>query len=74
MTETAARVRAFRERRKALGLREVRIFIPDARSTTVRARIAAQVAHLDRADEQAAMDWVEAVSEFDNEDLDDAAR
>ncbi|TWB22988.1 antitoxin MazE-like protein [Nitrospirillum bahiense] len=74
MAETAARVRAFRERRKALGLREVRIFIPDARSTTVRARIAAQVAHLDRADEQAAMDWVEAVSEFDNEDLDDAAR
>jgi hypothetical protein len=74
MTQTAARVRAFRERRKALGLREVRIFIPDARSTDVRTRIAAQVARLDHADEQAAMDWVEAVSEFDNEDLDDAAR
>ncbi|MEA1652109.1 antitoxin MazE-like protein [Nitrospirillum sp. BR 11164] len=74
MTQTAARVRAFRERRKALGLREVRIFIPNARSTTVQARIAAQAARLDHADEQAAMDWVEAVSEFDNEDPDDAAR
>jgi len=34
---------------------------------TVRRRIAEQVAHLDRKDEEEALRWIEAVSEFDND-------
>jgi len=64
------RMKAMRERRRALGLRELRLVVADARSGEVRRRIAAQVARLDRADEQEALAWIEAVSEFDA----DAAR
>lgn len=74
MGQAAERVKAFRERKRAQGLREVRLFIPDARSTPVRARIAEQVARLDPAAEADALEWIESVSEFDNEDLTDAAR
>lgn len=74
MGQAAERVKAFRERKRAQGLREVRLFVPDARSPQLRARIAEQVARLDPATEADAMDWIESVSEFDNEDLTDAAR
>lgn len=67
----AARVRQYRERLKAAGLREVRIVLPDARSPEVRARIAAQMANLDPEEEAEALRWIEAVSMFDNEDLDE---
>jgi hypothetical protein len=63
-------MKAMRARRQAIGLREVRLVVPDARSETVRRRIAEQVARLNAADEREALDWIEAVSEFDN----DAAR
>jgi hypothetical protein len=63
-------MKAMRARRQAVGLREVRLLVPDARSETVRRRIAEQVARLNAADEREALDWIEAVSEFDN----DAAR
>ena len=56
-----------RERRRTRGLRELRLVVPDARSATVRQRIAEQVARLDRDDEEAALRWIEAVSEFDND-------
>ncbi|WP_244619206.1 antitoxin MazE-like protein [Rhizobium sp. 18055] len=71
MSAAAERMKALRERRKANHLREVRIFVPDARDPSVKARIAAAIAALDPADEEDAMRWIEAVSEFDNEDLSD---
>ncbi|MGH8278079.1 MAG: antitoxin MazE-like protein [Gammaproteobacteria bacterium] len=67
MTLAAERMRVMRERRRARGLRELRLFVPDARSKQVRRRIARQVAALDRAGERDAMRWIEAVSEFDTQ-------
>jgi len=54
-----------RRQRRKRGLCEVRLLAPDARSRAVRRRVAAQVARLDRSDERAALEWIEAVSEFD---------
>jgi hypothetical protein len=65
MARTADRMKAMRERRRARGLRELRLVVPDARSKAVRKRVAKQVANLDGALELAAMRWTEAVSEFD---------
>jgi len=70
MPATAERMRMMRERRRARGLRELRLVVPDARLATVRRRIAAQVAKLSQEDERDALIWIEAVSEFDA----DAAR
>jgi hypothetical protein len=58
-------MRIMRERRRRRGLRELRLVVPDARSETIRSRIAAQVARLSRDGELEALDWIEAVSEFD---------
>jgi hypothetical protein len=58
-------MKAMRERRRARGLRELRLVVPDARSRAVRKRVAKQVAGLDRSREAEAMRWTEAVSEFD---------
>lgn len=65
MASAADRMKAMRERRRARGLRELRLIVPDARSKAVRRRIAKQVAMLDRAGELDALGWIEAVSEFD---------
>ncbi|MGH8219099.1 MAG: antitoxin MazE-like protein [Steroidobacteraceae bacterium] len=65
MALAAERMRAMRERRRARGLRELRLVVPDARSKQVRRRVAKQVASLDRGHELDAMRWIEAVSEFD---------
>ena len=65
MAVAAQRMRTMRDRRRANGLREVRLIVPDARSEAVRRRVAASVAMLDRADGADAMAWIEAVSEFD---------
>ena len=66
MAEPAAeRMKMMRARRRRQGLRELRLVVPDARSLTVRSRIAAQVAKLDPARERDALLWIEAVSEFD---------
>ena len=65
MALAADRMRAMRERRRARGLRELRLVVPDARSKAVRRRIAKQVEKLDRGSEQDAMRWIEAVAEFD---------
>ena len=61
----AERMRSVRLRRRAQGKREIRLILPDARSEEVRARIAEAVARLDRAHEEEALRWVEAVAEFD---------
>lgn len=63
----AERMKAMRERRRRRGLRELRLIVPDARSTGVRRRVAAQVARLNKKDERDALDWIEAVSEFDTD-------
>jgi hypothetical protein len=57
-----------RERRHARGLRELRLVVPDARRASVRKRIATQAGRLDQRHEDEAMDWIEAVSEFDAPD------
>jgi hypothetical protein len=70
------RMRQMRERRRKRGLRELRIVIPDPRLTSVRRRVAAQVARLVPGLEDEAPNWIEAVSEFDapNRQADDEAR
>lgn len=65
MTSVAQRMKAMRERRRVRGLRELRLFVPDARSKAVRRRVARQVAGLDQAHESEALGWIEAVAEFD---------
>ena len=65
MAQAAERMKAMRERRRARGLRELRLVVPDARSKTVRKRIAREVAGLDRSRESEALRWIESVSEFD---------
>ena len=65
MVEAAERMKAMRERRRAQGLRELRLIVPDARSKAVRRRVARQVATLDRSRELEALKWIEAVAEFD---------
>lgn len=66
MAGAAERMRAMRERRRAQGLRELRLVVPDSRSKAVLRRIAKEVAGLNRASERDAMRWIEAVSEFDS--------
>jgi Antitoxin MazE-like len=65
MAHAAERMRAMRERRRAQGLRELRLVVPDSRSKAVLRRVAKEVARLDQAAERDAMRWIEAVSEFD---------
>ena len=66
MVQAAERMKAMRERRRARGLKEPRLVVPDARSRTVRRRVARQVAALDRSRELEALKWIEAVAEFDD--------
>jgi|SRR5215469_3195664 len=66
MVEAAQRMKAMRERRRARGLRELRMVVPDARSKAVRRRVAREVAALDRSRELDALRWIEAVAEFDD--------
>jgi hypothetical protein len=68
MSAPAERMRAMRDRRRRRGLREVRLVIPNPRLRSVRKRVAAQVSGLDRHAEDEALNWIEAVSEFDGPD------
>jgi hypothetical protein len=65
MSAPAERMKAMRKRRRARGLRELRLIVADARSLKVRRRVAAEVATLRPQSERAALDWIESVSEFD---------
>ncbi len=65
MPVPAERMRMMRERRRRQGLRELRLNVPDPRSRSVRKRVAAQVASLNRHNEDDALEWIERVSEFD---------
>jgi hypothetical protein len=55
MAQASERMRAVRERRRAQGMRELRLIVPDARSTVVRRRIGRQAAKLDLGSEREAM-------------------
>jgi hypothetical protein len=61
-------MKTMRDRRRAQGLRELRLVLPDPRSPSVRQRIAIEVAGLLRASEDEAVNWIETVSEFDASD------
>jgi hypothetical protein len=76
MPAPAERMKQMRARRRKRGLRELRIVIPDPRLTSVRRRVAAQVARIVPGQEDEALSWIEAVSEFDspNRQADDEAR
>ena len=65
MAAPAERMKAMRERRGQRGLRELRQIVLDARSKLVRKRVAKQVAGLNPSTEHDALNWIEAVSEFD---------
>ncbi len=65
MATTAERMKAMRARRRATGLREVRLVVPDARAEVTRRRIAQQVARLSVAAERDALEWIELAGEFD---------
>ncbi len=66
MALAADRMRAMRERRRARGLRELRLVVPDPRSKVVARRVAKSVAALERARQLDAQKGIEAVSEFDS--------
>jgi hypothetical protein len=65
MAAPAERMKSMRERWRTQGLRELRLVVPDARSEAIRLRVSEQVARLNPDDESQALDWIEAVSEFD---------
>jgi hypothetical protein len=58
-------MKMMRQRRRARGLRELRLVVADARSRAVRRRVARQVAQLDPDREREALEWIESVSAFD---------
>ena len=68
MAAPSERMRTMRQQRRKRGLRELRLVVPDARLPSVRKRVAAEVALLDPSQEDEALRWIEAVSEFDNPD------
>jgi hypothetical protein len=68
VTAPAERMKTMRDRWRVRGLRELRLVLPDARSPSVRQRMAIQVAGLHRDGEGDALSWIEAVSEFDELD------
>jgi hypothetical protein len=65
MAAAAERMKMMRQRRRARGLRELRLIVADPRSRAVRRRLAKQVAGLDLDRERDALNWIESVSEFD---------
>jgi hypothetical protein len=58
-------MKTMRQRRRARGERELRLVVADARSRTVRRRVAKQLAGLNPEHERDALQWIESVSEFD---------
>lgn len=65
MAPVAERMKLMRERRRARGLRELRLVVADPRSRAVRRRVAKQVAGLDLAREREALQGIESVADFD---------
>ena len=66
MASPAQRMKEMRDRRRTRHLRELRFVLPDARSASVRRRVANQVARLDEDDEERSMNFIEAISSEDD--------
>ena len=66
-TSARERMRGWRNRQRNAGRREVRMVLPDARLPDVRERVAVSVAGLDPEEEDRALTWIEAVSDFDDD-------
>ena len=65
MAEAAVRMQAMRNRRRAMGLREIRLTVPDASSPSIIAETARQIAALQRRDECDVMDLLETALALD---------
>lgn len=65
MVVPAERMKNMRARRRADGLRELRLLVPDVRAPAIRRRIAEQAAVLDPEVEREALDFIEAAADFD---------
>lgn len=65
MTAPAERMKMMRQRRRARGLRELRLVVANPRSPAVRRRVAKQVGNINSDCERDALNWIESVSEFD---------
>jgi hypothetical protein len=65
-------MKRMRQRRLQHDMRELRLYVPDSRLSAVRARIAEQVARLDPASEREALEFNEAIAEFDAPDINGA--
>jgi len=70
----AKRMKTMRDRRRNKGLRELRLVVPDPHVKSVRRRVAIEIARLNSAAENEALEWIEAVSEFDNPEISDETR
>jgi hypothetical protein len=70
MAEAAVRMQAMRNRRRAMGLREIRLTVPDATNPAVIAETARHIAALQRHDERDVMELLETALALDA----DAAR
>ena len=68
MRAPAERMKAMRARRQAGDLREVRLNLPDPRTSAVRGRVALAVAGLSQDDEADALAWIESVATFEEPD------
>ena len=60
-----APTKMMRRRRRARGLRELRLIVANSHSRAVRRRVAKQVATLAPDRERNVLKWIESVSEFD---------
>jgi hypothetical protein len=58
-------MKMMRQRRRARGVRELRLMVADARSRAVRRRMRKQVIGLNPDREREALRWIETISEFD---------
>ncbi|RHW17813.1 DUF3018 family protein [Sphingomonas gilva] len=63
--------RAYRARKRAQGLREIRLWVPDFRNPEVRARIEREAEAIrNSAGEKEALRWIEAVAADSWKDID----
>lgn len=69
MTTRSERTKMMRRRRRAQGLRELRLVVPDPRSRSVRRRVANEVSRLGLDRECDSLGWIESVSEFDGDKM-----
>lgn len=62
------RMRAYRNRLRAEGLKPVQVWVHDVKSPDFKRNLRAQVAGLDAVDESAALDFIETVADLPADD------